>query len=237
MPFPPFSLHIHQLHSNHQLILRRASDPSTQPDCQEKAQVIDNKMAKKQDNKVNPETVEEGQPPAADAPDHKANRSISIADLVMRAFAAIGTLGSAVIMATTNQATQFSQIFQFRAEYSDLPTFMFFVVTNSIVCAYLVLSLALSIFHVIRSKAVITRIILVVFDTVMLALLMAAASAAAAIVYLAHKGNTQANWFAICQQYDSFCGRMSGSLVGSYVATIALVMLIILSTIAISKSK
>lgn len=71
---------------------------------------------------------------------------------------------------------------------------------------------------------------------VMLALLTAAASAAAAIVYLAHKGNTQANWFAICQQYGSFCGRLSGSLVGSYVATIALVMLIILSAIAISRS-
>lgn len=48
----------------------------------------------------------------------------------------------------------------------------------------------------------------------MLALLTAGASAAAAIVYLAHKGNVRANWFAICQQFDSFCERISGSLIG-----------------------
>ncbi|PKI36807.1 hypothetical protein CRG98_042756 [Punica granatum] len=141
-------------------------------------------------------------------------------------------------MGTTNQTLPFfTQFMQFsRATYNDLPTFTFFVIANGIVCAYLVLSLLLSIFHVIRSAAVITRVVLIVFDTVMMALLMAGASAAAAIVYLAHKGNTKVNWFAICQQYDSFCGRISGSLVGSYFATIGLIMLIILSAVAISRS-
>ena len=69
----------------------------------------------------------------------------------------------------------------------------------------------------------------------MLALLTAGASAAAAIVYLAHKGNVRANWFSICQQFDSFCERISGSLIGSFAAMVLLVVLITLSAFALAR--
>jgi uncharacterized protein (TIGR01569 family) len=69
----------------------------------------------------------------------------------------------------------------------------------------------------------------------MLALVTAAASAAAAIVYLAHKGNARANWFAICQQFDSFCERASGSLIGSFAAMVLLILLILTSGIALAR--
>lgn len=69
----------------------------------------------------------------------------------------------------------------------------------------------------------------------MLAFLTAGASAAAAIVYLAHNGNSSANWFAICQQYQDFCQRSSGSLIGSFVAVVSIVLLIILSGVALSR--
>lgn len=46
----------------------------------------------------------------------------------------------------------------------------FFVVANSIVCAYLILSLPLSIVHVIRSRAKYSRLILIFFDAVRLSL-------------------------------------------------------------------
>jgi uncharacterized protein (TIGR01569 family) len=69
----------------------------------------------------------------------------------------------------------------------------------------------------------------------MLALVTAAASAAAAIVYLAHKGSARANWFAICQQFDSFCERTSGSLIGSFAAMVLLILLILISAIALAR--
>lgn len=51
-------------------------------------------------------------------------RGFSIADLVLRGFAAIGAFGSAIAMATTNETTlSFSIQFIFRAKYNDLPTF------------------------------------------------------------------------------------------------------------------
>lgn len=69
----------------------------------------------------------------------------------------------------------------------------------------------------------------------MLALVTAAASAGAAIVYLAHNGNVSANWFAICQQFDSFCERISGSLIGSFAAMVVLILLILLSAVALAR--
>lgn len=73
------------------------------------------------------------------------------------------------------------------------------------------------------------------FLKIILALLTAGASAAAAIAYLAHKGNGQANWVAICQQNNSFCDRVSGSLVGSFIGVLVLMLLIFLSAVALSR--
>lgn len=164
------------------------------------------------------------------------NRGVAILDFILRLVAIVATLASAIAMGTTNETLPFfTQFIQFSAQYEDFPTFTFFVVANSVVSVYLVLSLALSIFHILRSHAHFTRIILIFFDTAMLGLLTSAASAAAAIVYLAHKGNTRANWFAICQQFNSFCQRISGSLIGSFGGILILILLILMSAVALSR--
>ncbi|KAL5739084.1 hypothetical protein ACOSQ2_028264 [Xanthoceras sorbifolium] len=164
------------------------------------------------------------------------NKGVSILDFILRLLAFVGTLGSAIAMGTTNETLPFfTQSIRFRAEYDDLPTFTFFVVANAIVSAYLILSLPFSIFHIVRSSAQKTRILLVFFDTAMLALLTAGASASAAIVYLAHKGNAKVNWFAICQQFNSFCERTSGSLIGSFSAVALFVLITLLSGLALSR--
>ncbi|TMW84137.1 casparian strip membrane protein 3-like [Solanum lycopersicum] len=167
----------------------------------------------------------------------KGNRGISFLDFIMRIVAILGTLGSAIAMGTTNETLpSFEQFIRFKAEYKDLPTFTFFVVANGIVSAYLAVSLVLSILHIVMSGARITRVVLIFFDTVMMAFLTSGASAAAAIVYLAHKGNARANWIAICQHYNSFCDRASGSLVGSFIGVLVFLLLIILSALALSRN-
>ncbi|CAA3001578.1 casparian strip membrane protein 1-like [Olea europaea var. sylvestris] len=180
---------------------------------------------------------EAGEAPQDDAPKTAVNRGISRLDFIMRIVAVIGTFGSAVAMGTTSESFPlFTQFIRFRAKYNDLPTFTFFVVANVIVTAYLILSLLLSIFHIVKSDARVTRTVLIIFDMAMLAFLTSGASAATAIVYLAHKGNTRANWFAICQQFNSFCERVSGSLVGSFIAILVLMLLIVLSAVALSRN-
>ncbi|XP_041004472.1 casparian strip membrane protein 1 [Juglans microcarpa x Juglans regia] len=164
------------------------------------------------------------------------NRGLSILDFIFRLLAVMGTLGSSIAMATTNETLPFvTRFVRFRAEYDDFPMFTFFVVANSIVCAYVVLSLPLSIFHIPRSTAQGSRVLLIFSDTAMLALLTAGASAAASIVYLAHKGNTKANWLSICQQFNSFCERISGSLIGSFGGVAMFILLILLSAVALSR--
>ncbi|KAK6155079.1 hypothetical protein DH2020_009327 [Rehmannia glutinosa] len=80
------------------------------------------------------------------------HRGVAVLDFILRLVALIATLASAIAMGTTDESLPFfTQFIRFRAKYNDLPTFTFFVVANSIVSAYLVLSLALSIFHIIRS--------------------------------------------------------------------------------------
>ncbi|KAL6139774.1 hypothetical protein ACLB2K_058076 [Fragaria x ananassa] len=187
--------------------------------------------------------MEIGESKIGSAPRSGVNRGAAILDFILRIIAFLGTLVSAIAMGTTRERLPFfTQFLQFRAEYDDLPTFTyvlptfkFFVVANSIVCVYLMFSLALSIFHILRSHAKNSRIILIFFDTGMLALLTSGASAATAIVYLAHKGNAKANWFAICQQFNSFCERISGSLIGSFVAIVIFVLLILMSAAALSR--
>ncbi|XP_034914775.1 casparian strip membrane protein 5 [Populus alba] len=171
------------------------------------------------------------------APKRGINRGISIADLILRGVAVIGTFASALAMGTTTETlTIFAQPIMIRAKYNDLPSLTFFVIANSIVCGYLVLSnIPLSISHFIRREARITRIILVIFDTAMVELLTAGASAATVVVYLAHKGNANANWLAICQQFNNFCGRLSGSLVGSFASIIMIMLMIIASAVALSR--
>ncbi|GJN22255.1 hypothetical protein PR202_gb09807 [Eleusine coracana subsp. coracana] len=69
------------------------------------------------------------------------------------------------------------------------------------------------------------------------AMLALVASAASAIANLAHKGNVRANWFAICQQFDSFCERITGSLIGSFAAMALLLLLILLSAAALALAR
>uniref|UniRef100_A0A0E0K1I8 CASP-like protein n=1 Tax=Oryza punctata TaxID=4537 RepID=A0A0E0K1I8_ORYPU len=179
---------------------------------------------------------------------------LSVADLVLRFVAIGGTAGSAIAMATTSETLPFATPFvRFRAEYSDLPTLIgrsracaddngrgdemcrLFVVASSVVCGYLVLSLPASVVHVVRPGARCSRAILAFLDTVMLALLTASASAAAAIVYLARRGSAWANWLGICQQFTSFCERITASLVGSFAAAVVLVALVFLSALALAR--
>ncbi|KAL4182579.1 hypothetical protein AMTRI_Chr11g150810 [Amborella trichopoda] len=163
-------------------------------------------------------------------------RGLAVFDFVLRLFAIGAALAATTTMGTTDQTLPFfTQFFQFQASYNDLPAFTFFVVANAIASGYLVLSLPLSIVAIVRPKAVAPRFTLLIFDTIMVALTTAAAGAAAAIVYLAHKGNTSANWIAICQQFDNFCQRISGAVVASFVAAVLFMFLVLLSAAALRR--
>ncbi|KAG9459027.1 hypothetical protein H6P81_003535 [Aristolochia fimbriata] len=163
-------------------------------------------------------------------------RGLAVFDFILRLSAIAAALGAATAMGTSGETLPFfTQFFQFQATYNDLPTFTFFVVGNAIVSGYLVLSLPFSIVGIVRPTIVGARLLLLIFDTVMVALATASTASATAIVYLAHNGNSSANWIAICQQFNDFCQRISGAVVASSIAAFIFILLVIISAMILRK--
>ncbi|KAK1419925.1 hypothetical protein QVD17_29365 [Tagetes erecta] len=181
------------------------------------------------------ERLEEGNASKVSVPS-SSNKGISVMDLILRLVGIAGTLGAAIAMGTNEQTLPFfTRFVRFDAQYDDFRSFRLFVIVNAIVCAYFFLTIPLSVVHIMRSAARGTRRLLIILDTVMLALLTAGASAAASIVYLAHNGNNSTNWLPVCQQYGDFCQGASGSLIGSFGAIVVLILAILLGAIALSR--
>jgi len=70
---------------------------------------------------------------------------------------------------------------------------------------------------------------------VFLTLATASAASAASIVYLAHNGNQDTNWLAICNQFGDFCSQTSGAVVASFITVVVLIVLVVMSALAIGK--
>ncbi|KMZ56787.1 Casparian strip membrane protein 1 [Zostera marina] len=168
-----------------------------------------------------------------------SGREGSILDFILRLVALIGTLSSAIVMGTTKEGIPFlSHFIHFHALFTDLPTLKFFVIANGVVSVYLVFSLCVAMLRIMRSNGCDDnrqmvdrlRMLLLLFDTLMLVLLTSGVSAATAIVYLAHKGNITTAWVPICDEFASFCGRILSSLFGSYGTMVIFVFTIFLSS-------
>ncbi|XP_073146321.1 casparian strip membrane protein 3-like [Henckelia pumila] len=164
-------------------------------------------------------------------------RGVAIFDFILRICALVAALAAATTMGTTDQTLPFfTQFLQFQAQYNDFPTFTFFVVANAIAAGYLVLSMPFSIVGIVRPHARGVKLLLIIFDTLLVTFTTSAASAAAAIVYLAHNGNSNSNWLAVCQQFNNFCQRVSGAVVASFIASVIFIFLVLLSAVALSRS-
>ncbi|XP_051132066.1 casparian strip membrane protein 1-like [Andrographis paniculata] len=161
-------------------------------------------------------------------------RRVAISDLIFRISAAAAALTATIIMGSAQQTLPFfTQLLQFVASYDDLPTSSYFVIALSLVTGYLVLSVPFSVVCIARPQVAGPRFLLIVFDTVSLAFAASAAASSAAIVYLAHNGNSAANWLTICRQFSDFCQKISGGVVASLIAVALLVLLLASSAIAL----
>ncbi|XP_054792910.1 casparian strip membrane protein 2-like [Prosopis cineraria] len=164
-------------------------------------------------------------------------RGIAIIDFILRLGAIAAALGAAASMGTSDQTLPFfTQFFRFEASYDDFTSFQFFVIAMAFVGGYLVLSLPFSVVTILRPQAIGARLLLIILDTVFLTLAVSSGAAAASIVYLAHNGNQDTNWLAVCSQFTDFCQATSGAVVSSFVTVLILDCLIVMSAFALSRN-
>ena len=69
----------------------------------------------------------------------------------------------------------------------------------------------------------------------MVALNIAAGSAAASIVYLAHTRRKKTNWVVVCLRFVGFCQQISGAVVASFIVTVILMLMVVMSALALRK--
>ncbi|KAL1545676.1 casparian strip membrane protein 1-like [Salvia divinorum] len=163
-------------------------------------------------------------------------KSVAILELVLRISTATAALAATLTMGTTEQTLPFfTQLLQFRASYEDLPAFTFFVIATSISSGYLILSVPFSVVCVVQPLVPGPRLLLIFCDTLTVTLLTSAAASSAAIVYLAHNGNSDANWLPLCQQFGDFCQRIGGAVVAGFIAVALLLIMVLLSALGLTK--
>ncbi|XP_028756806.1 casparian strip membrane protein 4 [Neltuma alba] len=178
-------------------------------------------------------------PPRSEAvplPLAKYKKGLAIGDFVLRLGTIGASMGAAALMGTNEQILPFfTQFLQFHAQWDQFRMFQFFVVANAAAAGYLILSLAFSIVCIVRPLVVAPRLLLVILDSVMMALVTAGASSAAAITYLIHNGSQDANWMEVCSQFTDFCAGASQAVVVSFIAVLSFLCLILVSSLALKR--
>ncbi|KAM1861954.1 hypothetical protein ACFX14_002473 [Malus domestica] len=178
-------------------------------------------------------------------------KGIAVLDFILRLGATAAALGAAIAMGSSDETLPFfTKFFQFSASYDELPTFQFFVIVMGIVGAYLVLSLPFSMVTIIRPHAVAPKLVLLISYTyldvhfashvltwnskschfiIIGACLEHFCCCRCRCHSLAQNGNSDANRFAIGQQFGDFCRQSSGAVVSAFVSVVIFVILILLS--------
>ncbi|KAK1292533.1 hypothetical protein QJS10_CPB17g01437 [Acorus calamus] len=156
-------------------------------------------------------------------------------DVLLRLLLFSATVTATVVMVTANQSkTIVSPFLAFpitrEAKFVHSPAFIYFIVACSVTCLYSVLTILTSCFAVAkRSPSSGLLFFLMFMDVFMLGVMASATGSAGSIAYVGLKGNSHVQWNKICNIYGKFCRHIGSSVGVGIIASIALVMLVILS--------
>ncbi|XP_020092180.1 CASP-like protein 1B1 [Ananas comosus] len=120
----------------------------------------------------------------------------------------------------------------FVAQFQDTPAFVYFVIANAIASFYNLLVLVLQ--PHLKGKA--HNIWVLIFDMVVMTVVATGAAAAASIAELGKNGNQHARWNPICDNFGAFCCRGAIALAESFVGSLLLLILNVLSTVTLRKN-
>ncbi|CAK9318556.1 unnamed protein product [Citrullus colocynthis] len=120
------------------------------------------------------------------------------------------------------------------AKWHYLSAFVYHFATNVITSSYGLLSLMLTLSSKNRHNNMLTLLI-IVLDTVTVALLSSGTGAAMAIGVMGYQGNSHVRWNKVCDTFGRFCKQVAASAVLSLAGAIVFMLLIILAVVGLQK--
>ena len=107
----------------------------------------------------------------------------------------------------------------------------YFLVANSIACAYAAVSLLLALAS--RGKSKDLGILMFVLDAFVVALLFSGIGAASAVGVLGYHGNSHVQWNKVCNVFGRFCHQMVASIILSVLGSLAFLLLVVLRSLSL----
>ena len=86
-----------------------------------------------------------------------------------------------------------------------------------------------------KSKDNILGLLIIVLDTVMVALLFSGSGAAGAVGVIAYQGNSHVQWNKVCDIYGRFCKQVAASTVLSLAGAVVFMSLVVLASVGLQK--
>ncbi|KAF5815363.1 putative casparian strip membrane protein [Helianthus annuus] len=164
-----------------------------------------------------------------------------VVDVALRVMLFATSLIGIIVMVTSKQTKLIpvapGMALPMAAEFNQSPAFIYYVVALSVACLYSIISSVLSVLVLLKPKGSSTRLLFhfLILDAFLLGIMASATGAAGAVAYLGYKGNAHTRWNEVCNMYDSFCSHIAGSVTISLLPSIALLLLIWLSVLVLSK--
>lgn len=166
--------------------------------------------------------------PVDEAP-RRAHRAHHCLDFLLRVLTALATGAAIATILKSNQSVHSATgALTARARWKDFGSFKWFLLANAIVCAYSILAALASLIGVCtrRGPLSLTPITWLTFlaDFLLTNALMSAAASATTIAWIGYKGQNNARWYSQCGVVRSFCHRVAGALIASYVGWVFLAL-------------
>ncbi|CAH9071788.1 unnamed protein product [Cuscuta epithymum] len=117
------------------------------------------------------------------------------------------------------------------ANWKYMSAFVYFVVVNSIACAYAAVSLVLMLVARGAKSSRMTSLFLIISDLLMMGLLFSGVGATAAVGLLGFTGNSHLRWNKVCNVFGKFCAQVGGAIFVSFAGATFFLLLVLLAAL------
>ncbi|WOL12291.1 CASP-like protein 1D1 [Canna indica] len=180
--------------------------------------------------------------------DHESHNkkapNLSAVDLALRLLLFASAASGLVVLATSKETKTFltslpppfpSHVDR-PAKFHYSPALIYLLVAQSVACLYSIITVIIS-YLSLSKPCPSTKLLffLIVSDAAMVGVMASATGTAGAVAYLGLKGNSHVGWSKMCNVYGKFCKHIGSSTFVSLVASVALVVLVGISSYSLHR--